>query len=164
MAWADLGMKLVDRLLGSTIMLETARFLLVDPPGREQRYYSSFSPNFHHGDRSILSVQHWLQSNGARDANLHAMVARSGLEERTFLRRFQKATGLRPTEYCQQLRVGRAREMLEFTNNTVDQIAFSIGYEDAGAFRRIFHKVMGISPSAYRKRFGLTTTVLHEKS
>ena len=164
MAWTDLGMKLVDRLLGSTIMLETARFLLVDPPGREQRYYSSFSPNFHHGDRPILNVQHWLQSNSARDANLHAMAARAGLEERTFLRRFQKATGLRPTEYCQQLRVGRAREMLEFTNQPVDQIAFSIGYEDAGAFRRVFHKVMGISPSAYRKRFGLTTTEFHEKS
>lgn len=164
MAWTDLGMKLVDRLLGSTIMLETARFLLVDPPGREQRYYSSFSPNFRHGDRPILNVQHWLQSNGAKDANLHDMSARAGLEERTFLRRFQKATGLRPTEYCQHLRVGRAREMLEFTNRTVDQIAFSIGYKDSGAFRRVFHKVMGISPGAYRKRFGLKAGQLHGQS
>jgi transcriptional regulator GlxA family with amidase domain len=142
-------------LLGSTIMLETARFLLVDPPGREQRYYSCFSPNLLHGDRAILKVQHWLQSSGARDTTLHVMAARAGLEERTFLRRFQRATGLRPTEYCQHLRVGRAREMLEFTNDAVDQIAWSIGYEDSGAFRKVFHKVMGISPSAYRKRFGL---------
>jgi hypothetical protein len=62
-------MKLIDRLLGSTIMLETSRFLLVDPPGREQRYYSSFPPNFHHGDRPILNVQHWLREpppNGIR--------------------------------------------------------------------------------------------------
>ena len=80
------------------------------------------------------------------------MVARAGLEERTLLRRFQKATRLGPAEYCQQLRVGRAREMLEFTSYAVDRIAFSIGYEDAGAFRRIFHNVMGISPSAHRKR------------
>jgi transcriptional regulator GlxA family with amidase domain len=156
MAWTDLGMKLVDRLLGSTIMLETARFLLIDPPGREQRYYSSFSPNFHHGDRPILNVQHWLQSNGAKDTSLRDMAARAGLEERTFLRRFQKATGLRPTEYCQQLRIGRAREMLEYTNHAIDQIAFNIGYKDSGAFRGVFHKFMGISPSAYRKRFGLT--------
>src|SRR5437879_1869005 len=42
-----------------------------------------FSPNFHRGDRPILNVQHWLQSNGGRDVNLHAMVARAGLEERT---------------------------------------------------------------------------------
>jgi transcriptional regulator GlxA family with amidase domain len=54
--------------------------------------------------------------------------------------------------------------MLEFTNHAVDQIAFSIGYEDASAFRKVFHKVMGISPSAYRKRFGLTARELHGKS
>jgi transcriptional regulator GlxA family with amidase domain len=146
MAWTDLGMKLIDRLLGSTIMLETARFLLVDPPGREQRYYSCFSPNLLHGDRAILKVQHWLQSSGARDTTLHVMAARAGLEERTFLRRFQRATGLRPTEYCQHLRVGRAREMLEFTNDAVDQIAWSIGYEDSGAFRKVFHKVWEFLP------------------
>ncbi|MCT7656009.1 hypothetical protein MBH78_18125 [Oceanimonas sp. NS1] len=44
MSWTDLGLRLVDRLLGPTVMLETARMLLVDPPGREQRYYSVFSP------------------------------------------------------------------------------------------------------------------------
>ncbi len=92
------------------------------------------------------------------------MAARAGLEERTFLRRFQKATGLRPSEYCQQLRVGRARELLEFTNDAVDQIAWSIGYEDSSSFRKVFHKVMGISPSEYRKRFGLTERESHEKS
>lgn len=40
MAWIDLGLKLIDRFLGPTIMAETARSFLVDPPGREQRYYS----------------------------------------------------------------------------------------------------------------------------
>ena len=55
--------------------------------------------------------------------------------------------------------------MLEFTNRAVDQIAWSIGYEDAGAFRKVFHKVVGISPGAYRKRFSLTAKeLLHEHS
>ncbi|MGN6702295.1 MAG: DJ-1/PfpI family protein, partial [Burkholderiaceae bacterium] len=44
MAWTDLGLKLVDRFLGSSVMLQTARVLLVDPAGREQRHYSHFSP------------------------------------------------------------------------------------------------------------------------
>jgi transcriptional regulator GlxA family with amidase domain len=123
--------------------------------GREQRYYSTFSPNLHHGDRAVLKVQHWLQSSGSRGATLRAMAARAGLEERTFLRRFLKATSLQPTEYCQRLRVGRAREMLEVANEPIKQIAENIGYMDDGAFRRVFHKVIGISPSAYRKRFGL---------
>jgi len=156
MAWTDLGLKLVDRLLGSTIMLDTARHLLVDPPGREQRCYSSFSPRLNHGDEPILKVQHWLHASGAREVTLAAMAQRARLGERTFLRRFYKATGLRPTEYCQHLRVGKAREMLEFSNRTVEQIAVAAGYEDSGAFRKVFQKITGLSPGDYRNRFGLT--------
>lgn len=115
MAWTDLGLKLVDRVLGSAVMMDTARFMLVDPPGREQRFYSPFAPRLTHDDEAILKVQHWLQANGARDVTLSVMAEHAGLEERTFLRRFRNATGLRPTEYCQHLRVGKAREMLETT-------------------------------------------------
>jgi transcriptional regulator GlxA family with amidase domain len=158
MAWTDLGLRLVDRLLGPAVMIETARFLLIDPPGREQRFYSSFSPKLHHGDDAILKVQHWLQAHGARDATLGTMAATAGLEERTFLRRFRRATGLKPTEYCQHLRIGKAREMLEFTRQTVERIAWDVGYEDPGAFRKVFSKVFskitGLSPGDYRRRFG----------
>ncbi len=159
MAWSDLSLKLVDRLLGSTVMLETARFLLVDPSGREQRYYSSFSPKLRHGDEAVLKAQHWLQARGAYQAARHvtlaAMAERAGLEERTFLRRFRKATGLKPTEYCQHLRVGKARELLELTGRTIDDISFAVGYEDPGAFRKVFQKVMGLSPGDYRRRFSV---------
>ncbi|MBB3974097.1 GlxA family transcriptional regulator [Hansschlegelia beijingensis] len=155
MAWTDLGLKLVDRLMGPTTMLDTARFLLVDPPGREQRHYSVFSPKLRHGDEAILRVQHWLQATGAREATLAAMSDKAGLEPRTFLRRFRKATGLKPTEYCQHLRVGKARETLEATTRSVEQIAWDVGYEDPGAFRKIFIKVTGLSPRDYRHRFGL---------
>lgn len=58
MAWTDLGLRLIDRFLGTSVMIETARMLLIDPPGREQRYYSVFSPRLKHGDSAILKVQH----------------------------------------------------------------------------------------------------------
>ncbi len=154
MAWTDLGLKLVDRLISPSVMMTTARFLLVDPPGREQRYYSNFSPRLGHGDAAILKVQHWLQAQAAQVAGLAQMAAQAGLEERTFLRRFHRATGLKPTEYCQHLRVAKAREQLELTTRSIDQIAFAVGYEDAGAFRKVFHKLVGLSPGDYRRRFG----------
>lgn len=156
LAWTDLGLKLVDRYLGSTIMLETARFMLADPPGREQRYYSNFAPKLHHGDAAVLKVQHWLQKNAVVSHSIKTMAQVSGLEERTFLRRFQKATGLKPTEYCQRLRIGKAREMLEFTKTPVKQIASTVGYEDPNSFRRIFQRVTGLSPGDYRRRFAVT--------
>jgi transcriptional regulator GlxA family with amidase domain len=161
MAWTDLGLKLVDRFLGSTVMLATAKFFLIDTAGREQRFYSSFSPKLQHGDEAVLKVQHWLQKEGLRKATLPAMAAFAGLEERTFLRRFRKATTLNPTEYCQRLRIGKAREMLELTHRTIDQVAWDVGYEDTSSFRKVFQKVVGLRPGDYRKRFAVTPSEEH---
>lgn len=153
MSWTDLGLRLVDRLLGPTVMIETARMLLVDPPGREQRYYSVFSPRLTHGDTAVLKVQHWLQATQAKDVALPTLAAQAGLEERTLLRRFQKATGMTTTEYCQRLRVGRARELLQFGNAPIERVAWDVGYSDPGAFRKVFTRIVGLSPSEYRRRF-----------
>ena len=154
MAWTDLGLKIIDRLLGPTSMLETAHYMLVDPPGREQRYYSVFAPRLTHGDPGILKVQHWLQKADLSDVSVHDMGKRAGLEERTFLRHFHKATGLTPIEYTQHLRVGRAREVLETSAESIDEIAWRCGYGDSGAFRRVFARITGLTPSDYRHRFG----------
>lgn len=159
MAWSELGLRLVDRLLGPSIATATARFLVVEHSDSASECGSNFAPILSHGDASILKVQHWLQSTGATDVSLAAMADRAGLEERTFLRRFRAATGLKPTEYCQHLRVGKAREMLEFTNGTIDHIAWTVGYQDPGAFRSTFKKITGLAPSDYRTRFGVTPAV-----
>ncbi|WP_428682607.1 GlxA family transcriptional regulator [Sphingopyxis sp.] len=153
MAWTDLGLRIVERLLGPSVMMETARFLLIDPSGREQKNYASFAPKLTHGDEPVLKVQHWLQAKGAGPVVLADMAAEAGMEERTFQRRFKAATGMTPVEYVQHIRVGKARELLEFTKRTVDQIAWAVGYEDAAAFRKLFHRITGLSPQEYRQRF-----------
>nr|WP_254911474.1 GlxA family transcriptional regulator [Sphingomonas sp. CDS-1] len=155
MAWTDLGLRLVDRLLGPTVMLDTGKFLLVDPAGREQRHYARFVPRLTHGDEPILKVQHWLQAREAEVVSVGEMAGQVGMEERTFQRRFKAATGMTPIEYAQHLRIAKARELLEFTRRTVDQIAWSVGYEDAAAFRKLFHRLVGLSPGDYRQRFAV---------
>lgn len=154
MAWTDLGLALVTRLLGPTIAAETARFLVVDLNRESQRQFSSFVPSFDHGDAAVLGVQHWLQGEGGAEASLASMAARASLGERTFLRRFRAATGMKPTEYCQQLRVTKARELLEFTRQSIDQVAWQVGYRDSGAFRKVFARLVGVAPGDYRRRFG----------
>nr|WP_055049694.1 GlxA family transcriptional regulator [Devosia sp. A16] len=154
LAWTDLGLRLIHRVLGPTVMGDAAKFLLVDPAGREQRHYSTFAPRLAHGDDAVLKVQHWLQAHRSEEINVPDLAERAGLETRTFLRRFHKATGLRPTEYVQALRIALARERLEFSRDTVERIAWNVGYKDPSAFRRVFQKVTGLSASAYRDRFG----------
>lgn len=154
MSWTDLCLRLVERLRGAEVMTQTAKFLLVDPPGREQRYYSLFSPRTKHGDAAVLEVQRWLQETEASDISLESLAAKAGLEKRTFLRRFRKATGMTTSEYGQRLRVSKACELLQFTSLSVEQVAWQSGYGDPGAFRKIFARFVGLTPGEYRQRFG----------
>lgn len=153
MAWTDLGIRLIDRLLGPSIMVETAQFWLIDPAGREQRHYSTFAPRLGHSDEMILKVQHWLQADLTRSITVSDMAREGGMEKRTFLRHFKAATLMKPTEYVQQLRIGKARGLLQFTKRPIDQVAWEVGYGDAAAFRRLFHRVVGLTPGDYRRRF-----------
>lgn len=154
MSWTDLCLRLVERLRGAKVRTQTARFLLVDPLGREQRFNSLFSPRLSHGDAAVLEVQRWLQKTEARDLSLETLAAKAGLERRTFLRRFRKATGMTTSEYGQRLRVSKACELLQFSGYSVDQIAWETGYGDPGSFRKIFSRFVGLTPGEYRQRFG----------
>lgn len=77
----------------------------------------------------------------------------SHISQRTLQRRFITATGFSPTVYLQRLRIQKAKEQLETTQQSIDQIAFQVGYEDLSAFRKRFKQWLGLSPSEYRKRF-----------
>ncbi|MBD9659759.1 GlxA family transcriptional regulator [Pantoea sp. PNT03] len=154
LAWTDLGLTLIEKVLGTGTMLATSRFLLIDPPRREQSTYSAFIPNFDHGDSQILRAQHHLHAHVAEQHSIESMSALASMTPRTFLRHFQKATGLRPTDYLQQVRIMKARDALELSNRSVDQIAWEIGYSDPSAFRKIFRKLTGVTPGQYRQRFG----------
>lgn len=156
MAWSALGLRLVERLLGPDVAAGTAHFLVVEHCNSARECGNNFAPIFSHGDQAVLKVQHWLQASGATEVSLAALAEHAGLGERTFLRRFRVATGLKPIQYCQHLRVGKARQMLEYTNDTVDHIAWLTGYRDLGWFRVTFNKITGLTPSEYRARFGLT--------
>jgi len=81
------------------------------------------------------------------------MIKLSKLAERTFKRRFTKATGLAPLTYVQRLRIEDAKRRLERTDASVDEISWQVGYEDSAFFRRLFRRTTGMAPGAYRKRF-----------
>ena len=162
MAWVDVGLLLVDKILGSTVRAETACFILSDPAASEARYFPGFTPRQTHGDTAVLKAQEWVHIRDGRDISLASMAAAARLERRTFLRRFANATGMTPIEYCRAVRIARARELLEFGNTPQKEIAQSLGYRDVAAFARAFRKSAELAPGAYRKRFGLNAASADE--
>jgi transcriptional regulator GlxA family with amidase domain len=156
LAWVDIGLFLVDRILGPAMRAQTARFVLSDPAAGEARHFTGFAPPQTHRDRAVLKAQEWVHMRDGRRVSLAAMAAAAGLERRTLLRRFATATGMTPIEYCRAVRVARARELLEGGDTSQKQIAQSLGYKDVASFARVFRKAVGLAPGAYRKRFGRT--------
>jgi transcriptional regulator GlxA family with amidase domain len=154
LSWVDLCLFLVEKILGLAISAETARLALDDPAAGEARYFTGFAPPRTHGDRAVLKAQEWAHLRDGQGVSLAALATAAGLERRTLLRRFARATGMTPIEYCRSVRIARAREILEGGETSQKDIAESLGYKDAASFTRAFRKAVGWAPGAYRKRFG----------
>ncbi len=155
MAWLDLGLHIVKRWLGPQVAAATERHLLIDPDGRTKHSYRNFRPPLAHGDETILTLQHWLEGHVGEDITVQGMAERVWLSSRTFLRRFKAATGQTPTVYLRNLRVEKARGLLERTLIPISEIAWTVGYRDASAFARAFRASTGLTAGAYRTRFGV---------
>jgi len=153
MSWIDLGLEIVAQFTRPHIMRALGKYLIVDTGKREQRYYGSFTPKFDHGNQQILQVQHYIQTNYEQSLNISLLAGLACMTERTFLRQFTHATTLKPIQYIQRIRVQKACELLESTTNSFEQIAFTVGYDDVNSFRKVFMKIIGLSPSAFKARF-----------
>ena len=151
--WHDLVLYLTGRFAGATVAQETARMFALQWHQDGLAPYMVFEGRTGHGDAVVADAQQWLRGNYSVAAPVEQLVVRSGLAERTFKRRFTDATGLSPLTYVQRVRVEEAKKRLEQTEDSVEAVGWHVGYEDPAFFRRLFKRVTGVSPGAYRKRF-----------
>ncbi|WP_166268094.1 GlxA family transcriptional regulator [Marinobacter caseinilyticus] len=154
MAWLDLGVYLVGRYAGAKTARELAKAFVVDAGRRSQAPYSAMQSKRYHQDQAILALQDWLDQQFNRPLLMDDLCSASGLSTRSLLRRFKLATGDTPRNYLQLLRVEAARQLLETSVTSVEQITQQVGYDDVSSFTRLFRKHTGLPPSDYRARFG----------
>jgi transcriptional regulator GlxA family with amidase domain len=148
--WHDMALYLIARYAGATDAQDVARLYALQWHHDGLAPYITFEGRSDHGDAEIEAAQRWLRTHFSVANPVEEMIRRSKLAERTFKRRFTRATGLAPIEYVQRLRVEDAKRRLERTDASVDEIGWRVGYEDAAFFRRLFKRTTGL---AYRKRF-----------
>jgi two-component system, response regulator YesN len=65
-------------------------------------------------------------------------------------RAFKNITGRNFSDYLSEIRMNKAKELLEKTQLTVYDIAISVGYGDPQYFHRVFKKYFGVTPNEYR--------------
>jgi len=151
-AWHDLLLYLVGRIAGAEEARRLAKCFLLDWHLDGQLPFAALTVGRKHDDALVTAAQVWAADNYSNPNPVAAMAAESGLTERSFLRRFKKATGQSPLEYVQTLRIEEAKQALETTDDPFDAIAAEVGYTEPSAFRHLFRKLVGVTPSAYRRR------------
>ena len=153
--WYDLLLYVISRFVGKEVALKTAKFFLLQWHTDGQLPYMAFRENLQHGDAVVRQAQEWLGNHYSHPNAVEALEQQSGLASRTFNRRFKQATGLTPVAYVQQIRVDRAKTLLETGDLPIDQISWRVGYEDIAFFRRLFKRLTQLRPTEYRKKFRL---------
>jgi len=93
-----------------------------------------------------------MQDNIQKSITLKQMASFSNLSVTHFSALFRKKTGHSPIEYFNHLKIQKACQYLTFTAMTIKELAFRVGVDDQYYFSRMFTRLMGISPSTYRKR------------
>jgi transcriptional regulator GlxA family with amidase domain len=151
----DLSLYLVERFCGHDVAMQSAKALLIEMPRAWQAGFSIVPLKTEHSDESISRAQEWLHKNFAQSFPLEAPAARVGMSLRNFVRRFKQATGDSPLIYLQKLRVAAAKRLLESDHRSMQEISDAVGYQDVVFFREIFQRHTGVSPSAYRQKFGI---------
>jgi transcriptional regulator GlxA family with amidase domain len=151
----DLSLYLVERFCGHELAVQTAKALLIETPRAWQAGFAIVPLKTEHTDDTISSAQDWLHQNFHRTFPLEATARRVGMSLRNFVRRFKQATGDSPLTYLQKLRIAAAKRLLESDHRSMQEISDAVGYQDVVFFRQLFQRHTGVSPSAYRRRFGL---------
>jgi len=152
-SWGDLALYLIARFCGEAEAIRCAKVHLLAGHQEGQLPYAAMARNLQHADPVISRCQDWIAAHYSDPNPVAAMLALTGLPERTFTRRFKAATGFTPLDYVQTLRVEEAKQMLESGAESIDAIGHAVGYEDAAFFRRLFKRRTGLTPKDYRRRF-----------
>lgn len=152
-AGIDLLLHIVRKDYGARVANIFARRLVV--PAHREGGQSQFvvQPIAVRTNDRISSVADWMAANLHQSVTIEALADRAAMSVRNFTRRFRAATGAAPIEWLIRLRVRRAQDLLESTDEPIERVAESSGFGAPETLRHHFRKVVGTNPSHWRRSF-----------
>lgn len=149
----DLCLHLVRRDHGVALANHVARRLVSAPyrSGGQAQYVPRSVPE-PLGER-FAATREWVLHHLTDDLTLEDLARHAAVSPRTFSRRFADDTGYTPMAWVLRARVDVARELLERSQRSVEQIAADVGLGTGANLRAHFRRILGTTPSEYRRTF-----------
>lgn len=104
-------------------------------------------------DGRIFHLKEQLLENSQHDWSIEEITQIVDLSVPHFQKLFRAEMGIAPVAYLRDLRLAKARELLEAKFYRLKQIGFEVGMPNDSHFTRDFKKKYGITPTEYRKKY-----------
>jgi LacI family transcriptional regulator len=106
-------------------------------------------------DPEVAAAVQFIRENSRKAIQVSDVVYAAELSRRGLEQRFRKVLGRSIHDEIRRCRIEQIAQMLVQTNLTISQIAAALGYSGIEKMSRYFRREKGMSPLAYRKRYGL---------
>ncbi len=150
---ANLVLYLIEKYADREVAVYCSKVFQVDWGRRSQTPFVIFNGQKSHADEEVKQAQIFIEERYRERLSINEIIEDIGIGRRTFERRFKRETGNTVMEYIQRVKVEAAKRELEKGYKTVNEVMFEVGYQDNKAFRNVFRKYSGMSPSVYRQKF-----------
>lgn len=153
-AGIDLALSLMENDLSAASALEVARMLVVyrRRVGNQSQFSASLRAQSRVGAR-FAALHSWMEAHLAEDLSVDRLSEREGMSPRHFARVFLAKTGMPPGRFVEQLRLDRARELIESGETHLQTVAALAGFGSDEHLRRAFLRRLGMTPSHYADHF-----------
>ncbi|WP_346338517.1 helix-turn-helix domain-containing protein [Vibrio parahaemolyticus] len=98
----------------------------------------------------VLSVMGYLHQNYAEQFNLQDLAEQAGISTKQLSKILSRMTGMSYPNYLNHIRMSKALEALKYSDRSITDIAFDVGYQDSNYFSSKFKKVFNATPREVR--------------
>jgi transcriptional regulator GlxA family with amidase domain len=147
---------MIEDDFGSKTALAVAREMVVylKRSGGQEQYSEPLQFQTNSSDRFAELVA-WMTNHPTEVMKVDSLAQRTSLSPRQFFRRFKEQFGSSPATFVETLRLNEARRRLAHGESSIESVAESVGFNGADSFRRAFERRFRVTPSKYRRSFGL---------
>jgi len=101
---------------------------------------------------AVARARVYIADRYAEELSLSEVAQSVNMSAFYFCKTFKKATGMTFTEYLARVRVEKVRNLLLNPHKRVSEAAYEAGFQSLSQFNRVFRRIAGESPTAYRER------------
>ena len=152
-SFLNLLIHLIEKYYGREIAIKCSKVSEIEFDRIDQNQFAIFHGQKEHSDEEIKTAQEFVEAHYTEKLSVEKLAESVAVSNRSFVRRFKRATDNTPIEYIQRVRIEAAKKKLESSTLNIQQVMFESGYNDDKTFRNLFKKYSGLTPIEYRNKY-----------